>query len=126
DLERALEHLLDRRRVAGLGDEFPGAERARVAGVGGIVLAGEYEDLHRRGVGEQVGDQLEALVGAVRRGRQAEVDQRKRGRGGQLAQQRDRGGARLAGLHLEILAERESERRGDERIIVDYQQRGPR
>ena len=45
-------------------------------GVGRLVLAREHEDLHRRRVREQVGDQLEALVGAVRHRRQAQVDER--------------------------------------------------
>jgi len=38
---------------------------------------------------QQVGDQLEAFIGRVRRRRQAEVDQRKRRRVAQLPQELD-------------------------------------
>jgi hypothetical protein len=122
-LERARERALEQRRVARLGDELPGAERPRVARVGGVVLSREDEDLHARRVREQVGDQLEALVGRMRRRRQAEVDQRERRRRGQLAQQLDRVRARVAGVDLVVGAEREGERVGDQRVVIDDQQR---
>jgi hypothetical protein len=121
-LERAPQHAAQRRRIAGLGDELPGAQGARVARIGRVVLAGEHEDLHRRRMREQVGDQLEAFVGTMRRGRQAEVDQRELGGARQLAQQVDRLLAGVAGENLEIRAEGELERVGDERVIVHDQQ----
>jgi hypothetical protein len=94
-----------------------------VARVGGVVLTGEHEDLHAGGMREQVGDELEALVGTVRHRRQAEVDQRELGRLGQLAQQLDGVLARVAGKHLEVRAKREGEGLRDERVVVDDQQR---
>ena len=119
----ALEHALQRDRVARLGDEFPGAEGARVARVGGVVLPREHENLHRRGVGEKIADQAEAFVGRVRRGRQAQVHERKARRARELAQQLHRLLARVDREHLVIGAERESERVGDQRVVVDHEKR---
>jgi len=124
-LERALQRPAQRRRLARLGDELPCAQRPRVPGVRRVVLAREHEDLHLRRVREEVGDELEAFVGAVRRRRQAEVHQREAGRLGKLAQQLDGVLARVAGLHVEIRPEREGERVRDQRIVVHDEQRRP-
>ena len=120
--QRARQHALELRRIARLGDELPGAERARVARIGGVVLPREHEDLHLRRVRQQIGDQLEALVGRMRGRRQAEVDERERRRGLQRAHQVDRRGARGARVHGVMDAEGEAQRLGDERVVVDQQQ----
>jgi hypothetical protein len=75
-------------------------------------------------VREEVADQAEPLVGHVRRGRQAQVDERERRRGIEGAQQRDGVGARGAGAHVVVGSQREGERVGDQRIVVHDQQRG--
>ena len=112
------------RRVGGLGDELEGAQRARVARVGGVVLAREHEDLHARRVREQVGDQAKALVRAsaawaAGRGRPARAAAARRaGAAGSIAC-----GARVAGVDREFGAEHEGERVGDQRVVVDHQQR---
>ena len=62
----------------------------------------------------------------MRHRRQAEIDERERRRRVELAQERDGARARLAGMHFEIVAEREGERVGDERIVVDDEERRPR
>jgi len=61
-------------RVAGLADEFDGAQRARMTGVVFAILTGENNDFHVRRVGQQVADQREALIRAVRLRRQAKID----------------------------------------------------
>jgi hypothetical protein len=71
---------------------------------------------------EQVRDQAKALVGRVRRRRQAEVHQRELRRLGQLAQQFHRVRARFADQHLEVGTQRERQRIGDQRVVVDDQQ----
>ena len=60
----------------GLGTSSTRAQRAGAPRVRFLVLPGEHEDAHLGRVREQVADQLEALVGQVRHGRQAQVDQR--------------------------------------------------
>jgi len=122
ELQRVKQDLLQGFRVAGLGDELRRPQRARVAGVRGVVLPREHQDLHRRRMREQVGDQLETLVGAVRLGRQPEVDQRELGRGIELSQQAHRMPAGVAHPDLEVLAKRIGQRVGDQRVVVDDQQ----
>jgi hypothetical protein len=115
----AVEGPLQRGRVGRLGDELPGAERPRVARVRRLVLARQHEDLHRRRVGEEIGDQAEPLFRRVRRRRQAEVDQRERRHRRKLAHQLDRPVARLDREHFVVRAQGEGERVGDERVVVD-------
>ena len=126
DFEGARQHPLEERRVARLGDEFPGAERPRVARVGGVVLAREHEDPHARRMREQLRDQLKALVRRVRRRRQAEIDQGERRRGVELAQELDGTGAGLARIHLVVRAERERKRIGYQCVVIDHQESRPR
>jgi hypothetical protein len=71
----------------------------------------------------EVADQLEALVGKVRDGRQPEVDQRHVGAQSR-AQLLDRRAAVLAARHVELRREREGEAFRDERVVVDDQQAG--
>ena len=106
-------------RIARLGDEFPGTEGARMPRIRRVVLSGEDEDLHPRRMRQQIRDQLETFVGGVRPGRQAEVDERERWWRVELPQERDGARARLARVNLEIVAEREGERVGDERVVID-------
>ncbi len=121
-LQGVKQDLLEILRIAGLGDELGGAERARMPRVGGIVLAREHQDLHGRRVREQVADQLEALVGPVGHGGQPEVDQRKLRRFVELPQQTHGVLARIAHHDLEVLPEGVGQGLGDERIVVDDQQ----
>ena len=123
-LEGVQQDLLEILRIARLGDELRRAERARVPRVGSVVLAREHQDLHGRGMREQVADQLEALVGPVGHGGQAEIDQRELRGLVELPQQTHGMVARIAHHDLEILSERVRERLGDERIVVDDQQAG--
>jgi hypothetical protein len=74
-------------------------------------------------MGEEVADQAKTLVGRMRRRRQAEVDERQRRRRLELAQKLDRMHARLAGVHHVLGAQGEGERVGDERIVIDDEQR---
>ena len=107
---------------AGLGDEIDGAERAGMAGVGFVALAGEHENLDAGRDAEQVGDQCEAFVGLVRLGWQAQIDQRKLRRLVELHQQALDLGARLGGGNFEVLAEDVGEGVGNQGIVVDDQQ----
>ncbi len=75
---------------------------------------------------EQVADQAKAFLGGVRRGRQTQVHQGERWGRRQLAQQSDRRLARIDGQHVVIRAEREGEGVGNERVVVDDEQRRPR
>ena len=117
--QRPSEDLLQHRRVAGLGDEFGGAQCARMARVGGVVLPGENENAHLRRMREQVGDQLKAFVRRVRRGWQAQVHQRQLWRVGQLAQQLDRMQSRFTGEYLELGAQRKCQRVRDQGVVID-------
>ena len=123
--QRARKDLLQCRGIAGFGDEFGRAQRARMARVRSIVLAREHEDAHAGRMREQVGDQQEALVGRMRRRRQSQIDQRQLRRLRQLAQQVDGVLPGFAHQHLEIGAERERQRIGDERVVIDDQQPRP-
>jgi hypothetical protein len=58
-----LEHFAATRRGAGLGDKIGGAERAGMARIAVVVLAGEDDDLDVGGQGEQVGNQREPSSG---------------------------------------------------------------
>ena len=75
---------------------------------------------------EQLRDQLKALVGRVRRRRQAEIDQGERRRAVELAQELDGAGAGLARIHLVVRAKRERKRIGDQRVVIDHQESRPR
>jgi hypothetical protein len=120
---RAVEDAPEGCRIAGLGDELPGAERARMARVRRIVLSGENQDLHCRRMREQVADQAQTLLGGVRRGRQPEVDQREAGRLRELAHELDRPRPRIDREHLVVAAQSEGQRVGNERVVVDHQER---
>ena len=71
---------------------------------------------------DQLGHEPETFVGAVRRGRQPEVDQRELRRAVELAQQAFDLGAGVGDVDGEIAAEHEIERVGDQRIVVYDQQ----
>ena len=73
---------------------------------------------------QEIADQLEAFLRTVRRRRQAEIDQRELGRVLELAQELDGVLARIAGVDLEVVAQREGERIGDQRIVVNHEQPG--
>src|ERR1700704_673519 len=73
---------------------------------------------------EQVADQLEALVGPVWHGGQAEIDQRELRSLVELPQQTHGMVARIAHHDLEILSECVREGLGDEWIVVDDQEAG--
>ena len=92
--------------VAGLADEFDGAQRARVAGVVIAVLAGEDDDLHLRRMGQKFADQRETFIRTVRLRRQTEVDQRHLRRLAQLPEQRQAVRAGMAGDDVELRRER--------------------
>jgi hypothetical protein len=124
-LQSVHQGLLQCFRVAGFGDEFGCTQRARVPSIGRVVLAGKHEDLHGLRMGEQIVDQLEALVGSVGRRRQSEVDERELRRFVELPQQTYCVRPRVAHHDLEVLAEGIGERLGDEGIVVDDQQAGP-
>ena len=110
--------------LAGLGHEVDRAQRARAAGVRLLVLAGEHDDADVRRVREEVADELEALVGQVRGGRQAQVDQREVRRPRHFAQGGDGGGAVAGAGELEVRPQHEGEAFGDQRVVVDQQQSG--
>ncbi len=124
DAQGLLQQGFKPRRVGRLGNKVDGAQRARMAGIGLIVLAGEHDDLHLRRGRDQFGDQLETFVGAVRPRRQAEVDQRKLRRPVHLSQQRLGMGTRFRRAHIEVAAQHIGQRVGDRRIVVDDQQFG--
>jgi hypothetical protein len=115
----AVEGPLQGERVRRLGDELPGPQRAGVARIRRFVLARQHENLHRRRMGEEIGDQAKALLRRVRRRRKAEVDERQPGHRRELAHQLDRAAARLDRQHFVVRAQGEGERVGDERVVVD-------
>jgi hypothetical protein len=119
DVPQGLPQLL---RVGRLGDELGRAEGAGMARVGFVVLPGEHDDLDVRRVGKQVGDEREALVGLVRQGRQAEVDQGQLRRGALAAQQGDAVGAGAGRGDLEFAAQKERQGVDDERVVIDDEQ----
>jgi len=124
-LQGVKQDLLEILRIAGFGDELCRAERACVPRVGSVVLARQHQDLHGGGMREQVADQLEALVGPVWHGRQAEVDQRELRSLVELPQQTHGMVARIAHHDLEILSGvRRRESSVDEWIVVDDQEAG--
>lgn len=122
DLERLPEQGFELRRFGRLGDEVDGAQRARVPGVGFIVLSGQHDDLDARRDRDQFGDELETLIGAVRPRRQAEVDQSKRRRRIALPQQRLGMRPRLRGGYVEFFTEHIAQRVGDDGVVIDDQQ----
>jgi hypothetical protein len=122
EARRALQQLAQHVGFAGLRDEIDGAEGAGVPGVGLVVLAGQHDDLDVGRGSEQLADQAEAFVGAVRNGREAEIDEREAGHVLELRDQAAGLGAGAGSEHLEVAAEHEVERVGDERVIVDDQQ----
>ena len=79
-LQRVMQDLAQIGRVGRFGDEFERAQGAGMAGVAVVALAREHDDLHLRGVCEQVANEGEAFVGAMRDRWQAEVDQCQRRR----------------------------------------------
>ena len=95
-----------------------------MAGIVLVVLPRQHEDLDVGRQREQFADELEALIRAVRCRRQPEVDQRQFGRRVQLAQHAFDLHARIGHINIEVAAEHEIQRIGDERIIVDDQQVG--
>jgi hypothetical protein len=116
------QQCVERLRLRRFGDEFGGAECARVAGDDFLALAGQHDDARVRRMRQQVGDQCVAFVGAVRVGRQAEIDQRQRRRLRLITQPLDGRTARRMADHVEIRFKQEGQRVGDQRIVVDDQQ----
>ena len=123
-VQSALQYLVQFGGIAGFGDKVGGAQGAGVAGVAGIALAGENDDLDIRGQLEQLGNQGESFVRAVRERRQAQVNQREIGNAAQLTQQLRAVRAGMAGDDFECDAHRKAQRVGNQRIIInDEQQR---
>src|SRR5260221_4700110 len=120
-LQRAREERAQQLRLARLGHQLDRTQGARAARVRLLVLAGEDQDAHSRSVREELADQLEAFVGEVGHGRQAQVDQGEVGTQ-PLAQPRDRLGAVAGARHFVVARQREREALRDERVIVDQQQ----
>jgi hypothetical protein len=108
--------------LARLGDEIDCTQRARVARVGLVALAGEHQDLDAGRNAQQVGDQGKAFIRLVRLGRQAQVDQGELRRFVQLHQQAFDLRTRLGGGNVEVLAQDIGERIGYQRIVIDDQQ----
>ncbi len=123
-LARAHEQRLERLRLAGFGHELDRAESAGVASVGLVVLPRQHHDLDAGGIRDQLTDQPETLVGAVRGGWQPEIDQRELGRVVELAQQAFDATAGVRDVDGEVAAQHEVERVRDQRIVVDDQQIG--
>ena len=116
--------LPENRGLAWLRDEVHCAQRARMPRIGFIVLPGQHDDLDVGCCGQQFDDQAEALVRAVWRRWQAQVDQ---GEAGYPLELSDEVARLLPGPRrkdAEVLAENEIEGVGDERIVVDDQQVG--
>ena len=63
--------------VAWLCNEIDSTQGARVAGITLVALAGKNDDLHVGRQRQQVSNKGKSLVGPVRKGRQAKVDQGK-------------------------------------------------
>ena len=121
DLERALEQVFERLRLGGLGHELDRTERARMPRVGFIALARQHDDFDAGGVGDQLADQAKPFVGAMRGGRQSQIDQRQLRGALQLPQQTLDLGALVGHIDREIPALDEIECIGDQRVVVDDQ-----
>jgi hypothetical protein len=100
-------------RIAGFGDEFDGAQGARVAGIFVVALAGEHDDLEVRVEGEQVADQCETFVGAMRQGGRPRSTRARR-RVAQLSDQAAGMRAGVAGQDVVFLRKGETERFADQ------------
>jgi len=122
--QRIVELLSDFFRRAGFGNEIYRSQRARVARVALLILSGQGENPDFRRVCQQFGNQAEAFVGAVRDGRETQVNQRCLRRGGQLAQQIDCGSTRFGQMDIEIIAESGRQSLANQRVIVNDHQAG--
>ena len=111
-------------RRAGLGDEIGRTERAGMAGIVVVTLAGKYDDARFRRSFQQLGNQRKAFVGAMRMRRQAEIDQRQFRRAAELPEQLQAVGARMTGDDLEGMAQRKAQGVGNERVVIDNEQQG--
>jgi hypothetical protein len=100
-LQRAREDLLQVAGAARFGDKIGSAERARMARITLVALSGEDHDAYPGCQLEQVGNQRKTLIGTVRYGWQAEVDQRQFRRSAQLSKQLQAMRTRMAGEHFE-------------------------
>ena len=71
---------------------------------------------------QQVGNELKAFVGSMRRRRKAQIDQCQFGWGIELTQQALDLRARRGGTYGILLSEYEAQRVNDQRIVIDDQQ----
>jgi hypothetical protein len=69
---------LEHQGIGRLRDEIDGTQGHAVLDGGARALPGEDQDLHAGVEGEELTDQCEALLGAVRGGWQSEIDERQR------------------------------------------------
>ena len=103
-------------------NKIDGAQGAGVTGIVRIALAGEYDDLDFRTQFQQIRNQGESFVRAMREGRQAEVDQRQIRSAAKLAEQLSAARAGVAGDDFKRGAHRIAQRVAYERIIIDDEQ----
>jgi hypothetical protein len=95
-----------------------------MAGIFLVILAGQDNDLHVRGVRQQIPDQGEPFVGAMGQRRQAEVDECSLWPAAQLFKERQAMGTGVAGDDVEVGSEGMCERVPDQRVVVDDQEQG--
>jgi hypothetical protein len=120
----ALEDLLQVAGIAGLGNKVGCAERAGMARITVIALAGEDNDANLWRHFQQVGNQRKTLIRAMRRRWQSEVNQRQFRRSAQLSKQLQAVRARMAGNHFKQRRHRKTQAVTDQRVVVnDEQQR---
>ena len=95
-------------RAAGFGDEFDGAQGARVPRIAFLVLAGQCDDFDAGRMRQQFGDEAKALFRAVRRRGQAQIDQRQLRRICHVAQQTNGLWAVFGEMNVEFVAQNEA------------------
>jgi len=95
-----------------------------VARIALLILSRQRDDLDLRRMCEQFGDETESFLRPMRRGRQAQIDQRQRGRLFQATHQPNRLGAIFRQQDVELIGERKTQRVANERIVVNDEQAG--
>ena len=106
-------------RVAGLANKLDGAQCARMAGIVVATLTREDDDLHVRCEGQQLTNQREPLVRAMRLGRQPEIDQGQLWCLPQLPEQRQAVRAGVTRNDVEVRGKGMAQRVADQRIVID-------
>ena len=119
----ALQDLLQIARVAGLGDEFGSAERARVASITVVALPREDDDADVRRKLQQIRDQRKAFIGTMWQRRQSEVDEGQFRESAQLSQHLQAMWTRMTGDNLEERTHREAQGVTDQRIVVNDEEK---